>query len=150
MSKKTFNMDEREMNIFRNICTTMYIITIYALIIIQLYRQFVLHQPQQEWNDIAMLITINVVILLGTVLYLTGGINPKKIRLSYIIAGYIGFVLVGFLFTTFKYTVLLGQDLSLSQVLDYLFTVILISGLLVLAWGLLAYLGSRRIEKQIE
>jgi hypothetical protein len=150
VSKKPFNFDEREMNIFRKICTTLYFLTLYSLMGIQLYRQFVLHQPHQEWDDIAILITFNVVVLLGSVLYLSGGIEPKRIKLRYIIAGYVGFVLLGFAFTIFKYTILLRQELSLAQVLEYLFTVIKISGLLVLAWGLLAYLGNRRVEKQIE
>ena len=150
MHKPPFNLDEREMNDFRNICTIMYIITLFALMSIQLYRQFVLYQPQQEWNDIAMLMTINVIVLLGAVLYLTGAVNPKKIRRSYLIAGYVGFVLLGFAFTVFKYTVILGQQIGLVQVWDYLLTVILISGVLAFALGILAYLGSRRIDKQIE
>ena len=143
-------MDERDLDIFRKVCTTMYIITIYALIGVQLYRQFVLHQSSEEWNDIAIIMTFNIIVCLGSFLYIGGGINPKKIRLRYIVAGYVGFVLLGFAFTIFKYTILLGQELSLTQVVDYFFTVLEISGILAIAWGLLAYLGSRRIEKQIE
>lgn len=150
MSKRFFIFDEREMTTFLKICATMYIITLFSLMIMQLYRQFVLEQPQREWNDIAMVMTVNVLVMLGSVLYLTGSVNPKKIKLRYILAGYGGFVLIGFLFTIFKYTVLLGEDLTLEQVVDYFWTVLVISGILVLVWGLLAYLGSRRIEKQIE
>jgi hypothetical protein len=150
MHKTPLNFDEREMNDFRNICTIMYIITLFALMSIQLYRQFVLYQPQQEWNDIAMLITINVIVLLGAVLYLTGAVNPQKIRWSNLIVGYVGFVLLGLAFTVFKYTVLLGQQVGLAQVWNYLLTVVVISGILVVSLGVLAYLGSRRIDKQIE
>jgi heme/copper-type cytochrome/quinol oxidase subunit 3 len=150
MRKAPFSFDEREKNVFRNVCTVMYLITLFALMSFQLYRQFVLHQPHQEWDDIAMLMTINVIVLLGAVLYLTGAVNPKKIRRSYLIAGYVGFVLLGFAFTVFKYTVILGQQIGLVQVWDYLLTVILISGVLAFALGILAYLGSRRIDKQIE
>jgi hypothetical protein len=57
--------------------------------------------------------------------------------------------LVGFLFTIFKYAVLLGQEINLLQVWDSLSTVVIISGVLMLALGLLAYLGNRRIDKQI-
>jgi len=127
----------------------MYLITIFSLIVIQLYRQFVLHQPQEAWNDIAMLLTANILVLLGLTLYLTGGINPRKIKLRYLLIGYALFILVGFLFTIFKYAVLLGQDINLAQVWDILSTVVIISGILVLALGLLAYLGNRRIDKQI-
>ena len=150
MTNRPFNFDEREMNTFLKICTIMYIITLFALMAIQFYRQFLLNQPQEEWNDIAMLIAINILVLFGAVLYLTGAIDLKKIKLRYILGGYCCFVLIGFLFTVFKYTVLLEQDLTMTQILDYLLIVIKISGILLLAWGLLAYLGSRRIEKQIE
>ncbi len=143
-------MDERVMNLFRNICTALYIITLFSLIGIRSYRQYVLHQPLEEWNDIAIIITFNALVLLGSVLYLSGVIDPKRIKLGYILVGYVGFVLIGFLFTIFKYNVLLGQDLHLAEILDSLLTVTIISGILVLAWGFLAYLGSRRIEKQIE
>ena len=78
MGKFPLMFDEREMNVLRNICTIMYIITLFALMIIQLYRQFALHQPQQEWNDIALLITTNVIALLGAALYLTGAVEPNK------------------------------------------------------------------------
>jgi hypothetical protein len=127
----------------------MYLLTIFSLIVIQLYRQFVLHQPQEAWNDIAMLLTINILVLLGLTLYLTGVINPRKIKLRNLLGGYALFVLVGFLFTIFKYAVLLGQDINLAQVWSSLSTVVIISGILVLALGLLAYLGNRRIDKQI-
>ena len=150
MSKGRMGFDEREMNVFRRICTTLYFITLFSLIGIQLYRQFVLGQPQEDWNDIAMLAALNVIVLLGSGLYLIGAINPRKIRPTYIIAGYLGFVLLGLAFTIFKYTVLLDQALTLVQVRAYFLIVLKISGLLVLLWGVLAYFGSRRLENQIE
>ncbi|HEX6303314.1 MAG TPA: hypothetical protein VFZ76_03930 [Anaerolineales bacterium] len=39
-----------------------------------------LGQPHQQWGDIAMLMTANVIVLLGSMLYLIGRINPKKIK----------------------------------------------------------------------
>ncbi len=149
MFKKSFNFDERETNTFRSVCTLLYLLTIFSLIIIQLYRQFVLNQPQEAWNDIAMLLTVNILALLGLTFYLTGGINPRKFKLRYFLVGYALFVLVGFLFTIFKYAILLGQDINLAQIWSYLSTVVIISGILMLALGLLAYLGNRRIDKQI-
>lgn len=149
MNKRPFNFDERETKTFRSICTLMYLLTIISLIAIQLYRQFVLHQPQEAWNDIAMLLTVNILVMLGLTLYLTGVINPRKIKLRNLLAGYALFVLIGFLFTIFKYAILLGQDINLALVWGSLSTVVIISGILVLALGLLAYLGNRRIDKQI-
>ena len=150
MRKTFFSFDERVMDTFYKICAVMYGVTLFALMGIQLYRQFGLQQTQQEWEDIAILLTINVIVLLGSVLYLTGAVDPKRIKPAYVIAGYIGFVLLGLAFTIVKYSVFLGQELSLAQVWDYLLIVIKVSGMLALVWGVLAYLGSRRIEKQIE
>jgi hypothetical protein len=147
--KRPFNFDERETNIFRSVCTLMYLLTIFSLIIIQLYRQFVLNQPQEAWNDIAMLLTVNILVLIGLTLYLTGVINPGRIKLRNLLVGYTLFVLVGLLFTIFKYAVLLGQDIYLAQVWSYFSTVVFISGILGLALGLIAYLGNSRIDKQI-
>jgi hypothetical protein len=149
MNKRLFTFDERESNVFRSLCTVMYLITIFALAAIQLYRQFVLHQPQEAWNDIAMLLTVNILVLLGLTLYLIGAVDLRKIKLRYILAGYALFVLIGFLFTMFKYAVLLGQQINLAQAWDNLSTVVIISGILGLILALLAYLGNRRIDKQI-
>jgi hypothetical protein len=150
MNERRLILDEREMNVFRRVCTTLYIITLFSLIGMQLYRQFVLSQSHQEWEDIAILITVNVVVLLGSLLYLGGGFNPKKIRLRYLIAGYLGFVLVGLVFTIYKYAVLLKQTVGLTEILEYFCIVLVISGILFLGWGVIAYLGSRRLDRQIE
>lgn len=149
MSKIPFNLDERYVNTVCKICAVLYMITVYSLIGILSYRQFVLHQETREFNDIAILTTFNIIVFLGSLLFISGGVNPRKMKRRWIIAGYGGFVLIGFIFTVFKYTVLLGQKLSLAQVVDYFLTVAWISGALALVLGLLAYLGNKRIEKQI-
>jgi hypothetical protein len=53
MIKHSVTLDERGKRILRQTSTILYIITIYSLIGIQLYRQFVLNQPSEEWNDMA-------------------------------------------------------------------------------------------------
>jgi hypothetical protein len=150
MTKKSFKLDERDLNNFRKICTTLYLITIYSLIGILSYRQFVLNQPNEEWNDIAILLTINILATLGAYLYFTGGVDIRKFKLRHMLIGFAGFVVVGLAFTIIKYAVILGQSISWVDVWDYLWIVVKISGLLALGLGLLAYLGSRRIEKRIE
>jgi hypothetical protein len=82
-------------------------------------------------------------------LYLSGVVNPTVLKMRYIIVGFIVFVIIGLTFTIFKYTVLLGQTLSLKQILDAFFIVFKISAILIGFWGLLAFLGNKRIEKQI-
>jgi hypothetical protein len=150
MTKKSFKLDERDRNNFRKICTTLYIITIYSLIGILSYRQFVLNQPIEEWNDIAMLTTINILATLGAYLYFTGGVDIRKFKLRHVLIGFAGFVVIGLAWTIIKYAVILGQSISWVDVWGYLWIVVKISGLLALGLGLLAYLGSRRIEKRIE
>jgi hypothetical protein len=96
-----------------------------------------------------MLLTANILFLFGLTLYLTGAINPREIKLRHLLVGYALFDLVGFLFTIFKYAVLLIQEINLLQVWDSRSTVVIISGILMLALGLLAYLGNCRIDKQM-
>lgn len=150
MNKKFSIIDERELDTFRKICTTMYAITIFALIGIVSYREFVLGQPHQQWDDIAMLMTINVIVIIGAFLFLTGSINPTKIKIRYLVAGYTGFAIFGLAFTLFKYAVIDGRQVDLAFAFDRLKIILSISGLLVLAWILLAYLGSKKIDKQID
>ena len=149
-SKNTFNLDERERNVFNNLIRILYFITLVVLIGIQLYRQFVLEQSQDQWNDIAMLITFNVLFLLGGGLYLSGTLNLKNIRKRYILFAYAAFVLIGLLFTIFKYTVLLGQDVGLEQIWDYFLIVLPITAVLTIFWGLFGYIGYLRMEKKLE
>ena len=150
MRNKPFNLDEREQNVYRSLITRLYFITLTALIVMQLYRQFALDQPMEQWNDIALLITFNVLFLLGGGLYLSGALNLRKIKARYIMIGYAAFVLIGLLFTIFKYALLLGQDVGLEQIWNYFLIVAPITAVLLIFWGLLGYLGHRRVEKQIE
>lgn len=150
MSRPRFNLDERETRTLRQVSSVLYVITLYALIGLQLYRQFVLKQPRQEWNDLALLIAFNVIAWLGALLYLGGDIHPGQVRLRPVLIGFAGFVVIGSAFTFFKYAVLLGQALSLPQMLDIFLTVVTISALLAALLGLVAYLGYRRMEKRIQ
>jgi hypothetical protein len=150
MNKRFLKLDEREIRVIRKVSSVLYVLTLYSLIGIQLYRQFALQQPSQEWNDIAILISFNVIVWIGSLLYLSGDVNLKAVRIRYLIGGFIGFLIIGLAFTIFKYTVLLGQPLSIQQVLDSFFIVLKVSTVLLGSWGLLAYLGNRRMEKRIE
>ena len=143
-------MDERAVKTILKICTILYVITIYSLIGVMSYRQYVLHQTVKEFHDIAIILSFNVIAAIGSILYFVGGIAPQRAKLRWIIAGYLGFVLFGSAFTIFRYMVLLDRELGLAQIANYFFTVLKITGLLVIVWCLLAYLGNRRIEKQIE
>ena len=150
MGKFLTKLDERENRLIRRISSVLYILTLYALMGIQLYRQFVLDQPTEAWNDIAIIITFNVVAWIGAVMYLSGVINPKFVKIRVLIIGFLSFVLVGEAFTIFKYTVLMDETLSGKLILDTSLTVLLVSALLIGFWGVLAYLGNQRMEKRIQ
>lgn len=150
MRNKNLKLDERDLVVFRKVCTVLYLITLYSMIGVLLYRQFVLHQPNSEWNDIAILVTINVFAFLGALLFIGGGVRLQNIKVRHLVFGFAGFVAIGFAFTLFKYGVLLGQELKLGEVWGYLYLIVRISALIALGLGVLAYLGNRRIERQIE
>jgi hypothetical protein len=149
MSKYPINLDERNINILLRICTVLYIITLYSLIVIQLYRQFVLHQATSEWQDIANILTFNVLVLLGSALYL-GGLTPQKVKIRTILFLYLGFVFIGVSFTIFKYTILLKEQINWGDIGSYFLIVSVICAVLITAWSILAYLGQKRIEKKLE
>ena len=150
MRKSPFKLDERERNAYKDLIVILYFITLVVLIGAQLYRQFVLRQPSQQWDDIALLITFNVLFLLGGGLFLSGKVNLKKIKFRYIVMGYATFVLIGLLFTLFKYAVLLGQGIGLEHVWNYLKIILPITAILGIGWGLLGYLGQRRMENKLK
>jgi len=142
------NLDERNLSTIRKVCTIMYFINILILGFILIYREFVLHQDINEFTDIANLLVFNVIVTISAILYL-GGITFPKIRLRTFFLIYLGFVIIGFLFTLFKYFVLLEQPLSIYAALEKLFIVVVICGLFMLVYGLFAYFGYRKIEKNI-
>ena len=101
MNRKAFNLDERTIKTILKIFATLYVITIYSLIGVMSYRQYVLHQAVREFQDMAIIVTFNVLAMIGSALYFVGGFAIKKTKLRWIIAGYVGFVLIGFAFTIF-------------------------------------------------
>lgn len=142
------NLDERNLNTIRKVCTIIYFINIIILSFILIYRQFVLHQNVNEFADIANLLVFNVLVTISAILYL-GGISFPKIRLRTLFLIYFVFVVIGFLFTLFKYNVLLDQPLSIDAALVKLLIVIVICGLFMIVYGLFAYFGHKKIEKDI-
>jgi hypothetical protein len=110
----------------------------------------VLDQAIEEWNDIAILIAFNVIVWIGSIMYVGGAFNPKVVKTRYLVIGFASFVMLGLGFTLFKYEVLLDQTLNMSMVVDSGATVLIVSAILTGFWGILGYLGSKRIEKQIQ
>jgi hypothetical protein len=127
----------------------MYGITLLLLLCTLLYRQFVLDQPTKEFRDLANIFTFNVIFLFGALFYF-GGFPFKRIRPLALVAIYVGFVILGFLFTIFKYTILLDRHLGMDGMLGILRIVSTICGAFVVVYAILAYAGKRKIDKEIE
>jgi len=141
-------MDERNKQIAGQVIAMMYFITIIAMQGIMLYRQFILKQDISEFEDLAVLVTINSIFLISALLYF-GAVQIRKLAVKTIVLLYLVLVVLGTLFTYIKYNIL-GPGLSFAQLFDKLFIIMAIIGLMLGFWILLAILGKRKIEKELE
>ena len=142
-------MDERNKQIALRIIAIMYFLTILSMQGIAIYRQFVLSQELREFEDIAILMTVNSLFLISGLLYF-GAIPVRKLKIKTIILAYLLFVILGSLFTYAKYNIFGSTDLSFSQLFDKLIIVCAVIGIMMAFWILLSILGKRRAEKEIE
>jgi hypothetical protein len=147
MSRPPIPLDERNVETIRKVCTVMYGITMVMLALAIFYRQFALGQSTREFEDIAVILTGNVIVGLGALLYF-GGVALPRFSPRALAAAYLAFVIVGFCFTVFKYTVLLAQPMDASALWSSFLTIATICGLLTGLYILAVYLGHRRIERQ--
>ena len=134
-------MDEHTRVIIMRVCTIMYVLTLMTLLINILYRQFVLGQSSDSFNDIAMIYTINVIILIGAILYF-GGVPFLKIRLKPILTLFIVMAVSGTVFTIIKYR--LTYPLSIINKFGIIIAIITI---FFLIWITAAFFGKRNMEK---
>ena len=142
------NIDERNRGVILKVCSIMYFITLMALTFVLLYRQFILHQSIEQFTDIANILVFNVIVVIAAVLYL-GGITFPRIKPLSVLLIYIAFVSFGFLFTLFKYSILLDQPLTLLFAIEKLALILVICALFMFIYVLFAYLGQKKIESDI-
>lgn len=149
-NKKPFlNMDERNKQIAYKVISIMYFLTIISMQGIVLYRQFALGQEMSDFEDIAIIMTINSLFLISALLYF-GAIQIRKLKVKIILLIYLVFVILGSLFTYFKYNIFQSPGLTFEQLFDKLIIVISIIGLIMGFWILLSILGKKRIDKELE
>ena len=142
-------MDERSKQIAGKVIAVMYFITIIALQGIVLYRQFALGQEIKEFEDVAIIMTFNSLFLVSALFYF-GAISIQKLKVKSILLIYLGFVVLGSLFTYAKYNIFQSPGLSLSQIFDKLIIIFIILGLIMGFFILFSYLGKRKIDKELE
>lgn len=142
-------LDERSRQLANRIMAIMYLLTIIAMQGIMLYRQFVLGQDYNDFQDMAIIHTVNVVFLLSALLYF-GAIPVQKLKLSAVLAIYAGILVIGSIFTFVKYNVAMDAGLSFFGLMEKMLIIAAVSGLLVFFFIIFSWLGKRRLEKELE
>lgn len=142
-------MDERNKLTAYKVVSVMYLFTFIALQGIMFYRQFALGQPISNFEDIAIIVTINSLFLISALLYF-GAIPIQKLELKTILIGYAVFVVFGSVFTYAKYNIFQSPGLSPAQLLDKLFIIFAITGVITFFFILFSFLSKRKIDKELE
>ncbi len=124
-------MDERNKQVAYRIISIMYFLTIFAMQAIVLYRQFALGQELREFEDLAILMTVNSLFLISALLYF-GAIPIRRLKIKSILLIYLLLVTMGSLFTYAKYNLFGSAKLSFSQLFDKLIIVYAITGIIML------------------
>jgi len=142
-------MDERNKTIAYKVIAVMYFLTIIAMQGVVLYRQFTLGQEMSDFEDIAIIMTINSLFLISALLYF-GAIQIRRLKIKSILLIYVVFVVLGTLFTYAKYNIFQTPGLSIGQLFDKLIIIISIIGLIMGFWILLSIVAKKRIDKELE
>jgi hypothetical protein len=150
MKKKRFsNFDERNRLVAYKVIAVMYFLTIIAIQGIVIYRQFVLGQDIRDFEDIAIIMTVNSLFLVTALLYF-GAIPIQKFRVKNILLAYLGMIVLGSLFTYAKYNIFQSPGLSFKELFDKLIITFAVTGLIVLFFVIFSILGKRKMDKELE
>ena len=144
MNMTALNLDERTFAVIRKISTRFHFLTMVVLGVVLIYRQFILGMPVEGvLQDIANVFTANVVLWLAVAFYF-GGIYLGRVRLLSVISVYAGLFVIGTIFTAVKYSATSFQTLY-----PHMMVVAGVSACLVAFWAVFAYLGQRRVEREL-
>jgi hypothetical protein len=144
MKKPVLQVDERNVARTRKICTRLYLFTIAALWLDVFWRQIVLHQSLAEFWDLAALMTANIILFIGAVLYF-GGVTVPKIRASLVVSIYLGCVAIGTGIIVYQ-----NQMNFSREVFARLLVVAAIAGIIIILYVIAASLGARRTDREID
>ena len=142
-------MDERNKQVAYRIIAIMYFLTILAMQGIVIYRQFALGQEIEQFQDIAIIMTVNSLFLISALLYF-GAIPIQKLKIKSLLLIYLLLVVLGSAFTYLKYNVFQSPGLSFKELFDKLIIVFAIIGIMLFFFSMFSILGKRRIEKELE
>jgi len=102
---------------------------------ILLYRQIFLHQDSSYFNDIAMIMSINVFLAIAAVLYF-GGLTFRRVKISVALGFYLLIVILGTLVSGLKY----GFSDRMLLFNKFLINAA-IGAILITVWFLMAFFG---------
>lgn len=142
-------LDERNKQVALKVIAVMYFLTIIAMQLIVIYRQLILGQSMSEFEDLAIIMTINSLFLVSALLYF-GAVPIQKIKIKTILQGYLLIIVLGSIFTYAKYNIFNSPGLSPRQLFDELIIIFSVSGLIVFFFVIFSLLGKRRIDKELE
>ena len=142
-------MDERNKQVAYRVMAIMYLLTIMALQGIVIYRQFALGQTIREFEDIAVVMTVNTLFLVTALLYF-GAIPVQKLKIKTVLSAYAAIVVLGGIFIYLKYNVFQSPGLSWEEILHKLLIVSAVSGIIVIFFVIFLLLGQRRMRKELE
>jgi len=139
---KSALFDERTLNINARVSQFALVFTQLGLYSIILFRVYALHQPDEAVNDLRVLLGLSIFGTMFATLFF-GGMLPK-IRFRTIVLVYVGFVAV--LATIL--TLWMGLP-DLSEWWNNILPVLVGPALMLGGYWFFAWLGTRRLEKQI-
>jgi hypothetical protein len=147
--KNNIRLDERNVLLALKVIAVMYILTILAIQGIVIYRQMALGQTIHDFKDISAIMIVNSLFLVSALLYF-GAIPLRAIKIKTILLVYALIVVIGAVFVFLKYSVFSSSGLSTAQLFNKVLIVGAVTGIIVLFWVILSFLGKRRMEKELE
>jgi hypothetical protein len=147
--KPFLNMDERNKQVAYRVMAIMYLLTILALQGIVIYRQFVMGQSIRDFEDIAVVMTVNSLFLVSALLYF-GAIPVQKLKIKSVLTAYVAIVILGAIFIYLKYNVFQSPGLSWEELLHKLLIISAVSGIIVLFFVAFLLLGQKRMRKELD
>jgi len=142
-------MDERNKQVAYKVIAIMYFLTILSMQGIVIFRQFALGQDIYDFEDIAIVMTVNSLFLISALLYF-GAIPIRKLKIKSIVLIYLFLVVLGSVFTFLKYNVFQSPGLSLKELFDKLVIISSILGIIMFFFVVFSILGKRKMEKELE
>ena len=92
---------------------------------------------------------VNSLFLITALLYF-GAIPLRRIKISSVLFFYLLIVIFGSIFVYLKYNVFQSPGLSAAELFGKLKIIFAITGIIVVFWVLMSYLGKRRMDREIE